>query len=708
MQFVEEWRNITQARNRIAGGFAPPKERKPAAGLKDINTRVTDRKLLFDQIGADKERFESEFLWAGTSGTSSQYNVTNEDRVTESYPEDIDFANIKPVEIEKHLFEYARTAIAASYVVDAGNLPDSMGREANTLESKITSAVPGEILKEVDLVDIKAILVYDASRELEDISVQDFIDYDVDRGNILDIVQRYDSKRLDTVEEYILDSGVTSPIRRVLRVRLNQRRDLIEEAVVEYTKQRGVNPLIEAVNKYLQNVEERQEEISNQVETIQTNRNEIRRLNQNIRKFESNLQNLTEQVANNEADIEELDGKIETKIYRIREQHNSLANNIKDNIEELEAFQTDLQEIRTEVEDIAETTARTEVNAIMHPKLLELENQLEDLRGQINSEESNKNRLEAQLEDLNERIGDVEDTWDSLKSSGLPDIEPIEEYRFDASTARLWEEDWLERVRDSIYSARSVYVQGEGTVNIQDKKYVWSSTQLMPGISDKIRRELKASSDHSIASFPLRQRVHHKLSTAPILRTAETLLEIVPVVYANPEMYLREGVDRLPAGVSAITDILDTVDEPDAGVTQVVAIGSLTGWSDHAVTQIEGGEGVPRSRASEKRVICLVDLIDGESYGSTGDLAYIENQILFNHSTDEDRIVHCQDKIMEYLAAAKQDSQIEGTHGLLFSDAIEQFDYAPEVIYGAFKRIEQRTSEYELFRLEQGLCLVPA
>lgn len=708
MGFVEEWRNLTQDRNRIAGAFAPPQEKSAAAGLEDIAIRVRSRKSLFNKLRTDKETFESEFLKAGNSGTSSQYNIKNEDRVNESYPEEYDFADVKPVEIEKHLFEYARTAIAASYVVGTYGTPVSLTDESHTLENQVASAVPDELLDKVSTADIKAILMYDASRELEDLSVQDFIDYDVDRGNILDIVQQYDTERLDAIDEFIFGSGVTPPIRRVLRVRLNQRRDLIEEAVVEYTKQRGVNPLIEAANKYLQKVEERQEEISSQVETIQTNQDEIRRLNEDIRKFESDIQNLRYQVENNEAGIEEVSEKLEYEIDRLRRNHNSLAKNLQDNIEELEAFQTDLQEIRTEVEHVAETTARSEVNTIMQPKLMELEDQLEVLRDQIESEEGNKNRLEAQLKDLNERIGDLEDTWDTMKSSGLPDIGSLEEYEINAATARLWEENWLERVQDSIYSARSVYVPGEGSINLQDKDYVWSSSELMVGIDDEIRREIKASQDHSIVSFPLRQRVHHKLSTAPILRTAETLLEIVPVVYANPEVYLKEDTDLLPAGVSAINDILDTVDEPDSGVTQVVVIGSLTGWSEHALTQVKGGEGVPRSRAGEKRVICLMDLITGEPHGSTGDLAYIENQHLFDHSTDEDRVVNCQNDIIEYLTAAERDEQqIKGTHGLPLASATEHFDYAPNVVFKAYQRIDGNNPHYELSYLEQGLSLVP-
>lgn len=704
MDFIPRWNELTHNRNNVAGSFLP--EEEPATGLQTLCT-WRDREPLFEQLGDEKADFR-EFLRERPSGQSSRRRPTNEQRINEiGADKDFNFGEFDPADVEIFLFRYARTALAASYVLDDGGLPVSPLDDRGKLDTLIRQRVPDHMLEVVQTADIKAILLYNENRELETLNVDDFVEWHDDRGNIFELARRYDEDRLDTVEEYVFDSNVTQAIRGVLRVRLRRRKDLIDDAITQYTNDRGINPLIEAADEYLKEVEQRKDEIAAEAETIQTNTEELHRLNDDVREFESLLQELEQRVQANEADIDDVRGELATKFERLQRSHKKLGNNLQDNIDELEGFEADIEELQSKVEQFADNASRDQIDTFVQPQLNDLQSQLEELKDQHESEKFAKDRIDMQLDELEERFSDLEERWERVQSGGPAKPETINQHGIDAPTARLWEENWLERVQQSIYGAEYVYTSNNGVVRPPEEDYVWSSSDLIPGISSETRREIEASGEYSLASFPQRHWVRHTLSTAPFLRTGETLLEVVPVVYANPDAYLEVGTDRQQAGVPAITEMLDTIDEPDPGVTQVIAIASLTGWSDFAINQVTGNKGVPRSRASDQRVICLVDLLNDDLHWSDGDRVVGDNREFFTHDTKRDQVIDCRADIEEYLDEADDTAESAHTYGLPIADAVERFEYTPDVVYRAFERIDAENPAYELAQLEQGVCLVP-
>jgi len=692
------------------------------AALQKLPDR--DRIERYNSIKADEEEFVWEF--------SKEY-----DRLTDSEREDV-----------RGDFRLARLLLAASFY-DEGSVPRAMAE---------------------DFVDteLQAVLEFERYKRFDVLS-EDEIEEKIRRmeGEVYELVTEYTSTQIANMDELMDDPDVQSDVMRKLLDRYQERREKIRQGFFVYVETHGLEHMVESIEAAVQAVSESaneremiREEIQAEFESLSAEIESDIRSQQ--RTFEAELQRLERTVTSETVDRSE----IRSEIDRLEEQREDISAEQVAMLEEftrridrtseleerLERKIEQLEQVKEDTKEQARASAREETTAVVEEELEALREQREQLRGEINSLERERQGirvardrlekrqgdLEAEIDELagerkgieeardelsetqqeldsevddlaNEREGieqasdeledrqrdlesDVEDVRESLGAgeTGLP------ENAVGTSLARLLEMDYIGRFDTSVYDATEVETPN-GPFEVPTGYWDDRSEHL----NERGRLDRLLPADGAPEEYPLNRRARYFVTSSKLLglsRSREMVIEAATL--SHLEAFVTNGFDASPADLDDLLSVVNTAvyEAQQNDYHYLLGVASPTGWTDRVIQQVNAGE-IARTHYDRHLSLVLVDLSTGELIYDESDKTADRNRELYELPVDVERVDACVNVLRSHYVDEA------GIDSVLLEEIVENEDFHVRVVREAFDRLEASGQGEQLQLEDFGLAL---
>ncbi len=537
----------------------------------------------------------------------------------------------------------ARLLIAASFYKDE-ELPTAM--RDDFAEGALEAAVDFERYKQFDVLSEEQI-----NKRIRRMD-----------GEVYELVTEYTSTQLSNMDDLIDDPEVQKDVVDELTDRYDERLAKVRQGFYTYVEQRGMEGMVDAVEKAIKTVSESQQ---NRAEVESDLRDELDQLSEQLEEgfarqrqtVDQRFQSVEHELAQSDPDLKAIRSELERiDIEGSQSAYQQTAAELKEAISETRNLEQELNEKIDELEEAKQASAdedgsvADDVSAIVTAELSEIEQQREKLRDEISHLQQERSQIEAARDRLGQRQQQLSDRVEEIESAVGDGEGGIKgESVVTPTIARLLELDYIGRFETSLYDTPSIRL-ADDTFAVPDD--YWDGRSERRSERPKLNKLLEE--DQEIDRFPENQSARFEITDSRYLGLSQqTQMILEATVVAGLESLATNEFNASPADLEdLLAHVNRTVHEAETeDVTYLLGIASPTGWDDNVEQQI-ANEGITRTRFSRHVSVVLVDLQDGSIVYDNSDPVARENKSLFELPVDDERIKSCMEVIDDQLAQA--------------------------------------------------------
>lgn len=493
-----------------------------------------------------------------------------------------------------------------------------------------------------------------------------------------------------------------------------QRENMSESAVGKYIEQHGLPKAIESIEDAVsaklgatetrqstrKMVEEVMEEFSKRVmESLhgqeQSLLAEINAIEQRIEKGDIG-----------DSDIDSDLNKIHENIKELKsvrnEEIDEFSNVLSDLKTERDRLDSKIEEIEAKQQQATQEAARiaTEATTDKSVELLdqakkELEEELANIQAEVDQLEREREKRDLGTQRLEKKYEKVSERIENLETSVSPDVDTDTVATVRSEDARLFELDYIGRIKSSLKNTDSVILPGGDTFDIP--RGYWNNRSHISPDDDREKMKSWLGEEASISNYPIGRSITGSFRESNYLASSDELI-IKASVILHLEAYAKNGYDKTAAGVSDLLDCInETIDEASqAGVPHIIAAASPTGWTDDVIEKVEQAT-FSRTRFGENISVYLIDLLDDQIYYDRADDVLVANESIVTRENKEERVAECKRKLRtEFID--------QTTDVTMLKDVVAETEFEASVVNEAFESIEQ-TEQAQIHNTEYGLAL---
>lgn len=493
-----------------------------------------------------------------------------------------------------------------------------------------------------------------------------------------------------------------------------KREELSREAVGLYIAQHGLPDVVESIEEAVDtslDAEETKQAIHNEVKELMKDftGDIMASLHGQERSLMAEISGIQQEIETGDGELSQLESQIDsigTKIEKLESSRRGEIDKLSSKIETLQTKRDQLDEKIDEIEqqhreaareavEVAEETSANKSSKLIQNALEDLEEEREKLQAEVDHLERQREQSDSGTERLKEEFENISDRIDSIESSVRADDDNGGVDAVQAADARLFELDYIGRIKSSLKNADSILLPDGDTFDIP-RGYWSNGSHISVGDQrDQIEDLIENSND--ISQYPLGRFIRGTLTDNGYLASSDKLV-IEATVLCHLEAYAKNGFDTAAAGIS---DLLDTVNSTferadEINVPHIIAVASPTGWTDEVVNKVQRAN-LSRARFGEDVSIYLIDLKNDEIYYDQADDVLVGNKDIIEREEKHERVSNCKRLLRSDLISPTTDS-------LLLQNVVDDSEYDASIVKETFESIAQ-TEEGELLTTEYGLAI---
>lgn len=493
-----------------------------------------------------------------------------------------------------------------------------------------------------------------------------------------------------------------------------KREELSREAVGLYIAQHGLPDVVESIEEAVDtslDAEETKQAIHNEVKELMEDftGDIMASLHGQERSLMAEISGIQQEIETGDGELSQLESQIDsigTKIEKLESSRRGEIDKLSSKIETLQTKRDQLDEKIDEIEqqhreaareavEVAEETSANKSSKLIQNALEDLEEEREKLQAEVDHLERQREQSDSGTERLKEEFENISDRIDSIESSVRADDDNGGVDAVQAADARLFELDYIGRIKSSLKNADSILLPDGDTFDIP-RGYWSNGSHISVGDQrDQIEDLIENSND--ISQYPLGRFIRGTLTDNGYLASSDKLV-IEATVLCHLEAYAKNGFDAAAAGIS---DLLDTVNSTferadEINVPHIIAVASPTGWTDEVVNKVQRAN-LSRARFGEDVSIYLIDLKNDEIYYDQADDVLVGNKDIIEREEKHERVSNCKRLLRSDLISPTTDS-------LLLQNVVDDSEYDASIVKETFESIAQ-TEEGELLTTEYGLAI---
>ena len=580
----------------------------------------------------------------------------------------------------------SRLLLAASFYKD-DEVPAAMGDDF--IEAELEAVVEFDRFKQFDALDEAQI--EERVRRME--------------GEVYELVQEYTSTQIANMDELIDNAEVQQGVIERLVDRYDDRRERIRQGFFVYVETHGLEHMVESIEDAVGAVSEStaereqiqqllEEEFADLEATLESGF-EKQKLN-----VETKLSRVEREIASEAVDtatvqrqlqqIEAVDddaiARLDTALSRTRE----LKSRLDQKIEQLtaareDAMSSDMEGAGQDAADVVDA----ELNRLRDQRS-ELEQEINRLESEREEIKSARERLDQRQQSLTQRAEEVESTGEE---GGIDGSDVVT-----ASTARLFEMDYLGRFETNMFEVPSITLPNE-VFEIPDG--YWEGRSERRSEATRMTNLLQEYDSGPSETHPTNPTARYTITESKYLGLSERAKMIVEAtVVSHLEPHAINGFDSEPANLEDLLSFVNSaVDEAsDEEIPYLLGIASPTGWTEQ-VQDLVVDDDIARTRFSRHVSVCLVDLKSGSLMYDSSDPVITENIGLFERAVQAENVEECVSMIRSEYAADL------GRETVMLEEIVEETEYESHVIKQAFDRLESNGDGEQFYVDERGLAI---
>ena len=493
-----------------------------------------------------------------------------------------------------------------------------------------------------------------------------------------------------------------------------QREKMSEKAVSKYIEQHGLPQAIESI----------EDAVSTKLEATETRQSTRKMVEEVMEEFSMRVmkslhgqeQSLLAEINVIEQRIEngEIgDSDIDSDLNEIRENINELKSSRHEEIDEFSNVLSDLEtqrdrldskidEIEAKQQQATQEAARiaTEATTDKSAELLaqakkELQEELANIQAEVDQLEREREKRSSGTQRLEEKYEKVSERIENLETSVSPDenTDTVDTVR--SEDARLFELDYIGRIKSSLKNTDSVILPEGDTFDIP--RGYWNNKSHISQDDDRDKVKSWLGEEANISSYPIGRSIKGSFRESNYLASSDELI-IKATVIAHLEAYAKNGYDKTAAGVSdLLNSINETIDETSqAGVPYIIAAASPTGWTDDVIQKVEQAT-FSRTRFGDNVSVYLIDLLEDKIYYDRADDVLVANESIVTRENNDERVAECKRNLRtEFID--------DTTDVTMLKDVVAETEFEASVVKKAFESIE-KTGQALVHNTEYGLAL---
>ena len=581
----------------------------------------------------------------------------------------------------------ARLLLAASFHEDS-EVPAAMADDF--IDKELEAVVEFDRFKQFDALDEEQI--EEKIRRME--------------GEVYELVQEYTSTQIANMDELIENPKVQQDVIERLVERYDDRRERIRQGFFVYVESHGIEHMVESIEDAIKAVsdstnerERIQEILSDEIADLEAS------LESGFEKQRTQIQTkinqVERQVASETVDADE----IRKELQNIDTFDDDAIEDLNNAISRTQRLESDLDEKIKELEVAQEEASKAggqqageEAAEVVKAELERLDEQRSELKSEINrlqvereEIEHARDRLDERQESLEDRVEEVETSVN--KTNGLEGKDVVT-----ASTARLFEMDYMGRFDTGMYEAQSIRMPEE-TFDIPDDYWEGRSERRNEG--SKMTNLLQENDKEPSDTYPTNPTARYTITQSKYLGLSEkTQMIIEATVASHLEAHAINGFDASAADLDDLLGFVNSAvrEASDEETPYLLGIASPTGWTDRVKDLVLEDE-LARTRFSRHVSVCLVDLRSGDLIYDSSDPVVAENISVFERAVQTEAVDECVSMVRsEYINDL-------GRETVMLEEVVEEADYDRHVVKRSFDRIESRGEGEQFYVDENGLAI---
>ena len=510
------------------------------------------------------------------------------------------------------------------------------------------------------------------------------------------------------------ENEIKKPIMAYLGKRYDELQELAEEGVIEYISEHGLPDVIKSIEEAVDaslNAQQTKEAIQSEVRDVMEEFTtdimagfhgqeeallaELSSIQADLNSGQRDPSELANQLDSIGKKIDDLEAQRGTELEDINstlERLESLNRDIEEDIETVKTKQIEVKDVEDEVK---QTTKANKSKKLLENTREELEETREKLQAKIEHVHRKQQEEETSVERLEGKYKTISQQLENMKKSVKPAEETPNEERLHAEDARLFELDYIGRVKSSLKNTNSILLPNGETFNIP--RGYWNNNT---HISVKDQRDQIDSLDlesADLSQYPLGRYLRATLTDSGYLNSNDKLV-IEAKVLCHLEAFATNGFDTIQAGMP---DLVATIEETfervgNLNVPHIIAAASPTGWDDDVIEKVQRRTH-SRTRFGEDVSIYLIDLQTDEIYFDQADDVLVANKNILEREEMEERIAACKRSL--------RSREIEPTKdALLLKNVVNQTEYEASIVRQAFEDLD-KAGDGRLHQTQSGLAL---
>lgn len=422
---------------------------------------------------------------------------------------------------------------------------------------------------------------------------------------------------------------------------------------------------------------------------------EISALQHELETGGEDISHIENELSNVRNEIDELNSSRRDEISELTDVLENLESKRDELDEKIDELNRKQREATQQAAEIAEETTADKSSQLLEQALEDLQEERASLQAEVDRLEREREKTDSGRQRLEEEYGNLSDRLESLETSVRPDetSESVDAIR--AEDARLFELDYIGRIKSSLKNADSISLPNGESFEVT--KGYWNNTSHISTGDRRDEMEQLLDGSEEIVKYPLGRYVRATLTESNYLASNNKLI-IEAAVLAHLEAYARNEFDTAAAGLSDLLDIVNaTMNRADkASVPHIIAVASPTGWTDDVIEMVEKAN-LSRARFGDNVSIYLIDLEHDTIHYDRADDVLVANESIVTRENKDERVGKCKRKLRsEYID--------DTTDAIIMKNVVEQEEYGATVVKEAFESIAQ-TGNYGLLNTEYGLAL---
>ena len=581
----------------------------------------------------------------------------------------------------------ARLLIAASFYTD-DTVPQAL--EDDFIQAELQAVVDFDRYKQFDALD------------------QDQIEERIRRmeGEVYELVQSYTSTQIGNMDRLIQNPDVQQDVIERLVERYEDRRERIRQGFFIYVETHGLEHMVEQIEAAVEAVADAtatrkqvDDDVAAEIEQLSSTLDgdyaqQKDQVETQLREIEGALASQTDdpdQLREKLQSLDELDSgpvaALTTGIERVQQ----LEQQLEDKMAALDDAREDAAQAEREI-------VREEASQIVDAELEQLTDQRDELRSEINRLQREREEIATARDRIKQRQAELKHRVENIETSVETDAGIEGENVVTASTARLFEMDYIGRFDTSVREVDSITLPDEEFTVPAD---YWAGRSTHQSEEPRMVSLLDDHDGGDIDTYPTNQASRYQVTTSAYMGLSDELRMVIQAaVYSDLEAYAVNGFDATPASLDGLLRIVNNIIEEanQRSVHYLLGIASPTGWTERVTEQVEDPE-FARTQYSRHVSVCLVDLRDGSVIYDASDSLLADNISLFERAVAAERLDECVSVVRgEYLDALGRDT-------VLLEELVSEHAFKGHVVKQAFDRIESNGDGEQLYLEEDGLAM---